>query len=210
MVDWSYSLLDGRERTTFARLGVFAGSFDAAAAQSVVSDEEIDRFDVLDALNELVAKSMVVAEPGPEGSTRYLLLETLRQYALEHLDVEGAGDRFRRRHAQYYAEFIERAAPALNGPEELIWKSRIATEIDDLRSAVTWALDRDDPADAEYSMRIIRATHGRVCEEPRRRNRTVGGTSHRSSEHQELNASELRSGGGGVRRIGSSRFGCCG
>ena len=157
MVDWSYSLLNERERRTFERLGVFAGTFDAGAAQSVASDDAVDRFDVLDALNELVAKSMVVAEPGPEGSTRYSLLETLRQYALERLDAEGISDELRRHHAAYYAEFIERAAPEMYGADELIWRPRIAREFDDLRSAVTWALDRNKPADVEYAMRIIGA-----------------------------------------------------
>jgi predicted ATPase/class 3 adenylate cyclase len=180
MVDWSYSLLGERERATFERLGVFAGSFGATAAQSVVSDEDIDSFDVLDTLDELVAKSMLVAEPGPEGSTRYLLLETLCQYALERLDAAGIGDTLRRRHAQYYAELIERVAPALNGPEELVWRSRIAAEIDDLRSAVTWALDRDEPDDAEYSMRIIGAL---MVESVRNHGAGIGAWAERATTH---------------------------
>ena len=157
MVDWSYSLLNERERRTFERLGVFSGTFDAAAAESVASDDAVDRFDVLDALSELVAKSMVVAEPGPEGSTRYFLLETLRQYALERLDAEGTSDELRRRHAAYYAEFIAQVAPGMYGADELTWRARIAGEFDNLRSAVSWALDRDGSADAEYAMRIIAA-----------------------------------------------------
>jgi predicted ATPase/class 3 adenylate cyclase len=156
-VDWSYSLLDDRDRSVFDRLGVFAGSFDASAAQAVIADDGLDRFDVLDALKELVAKSMIVAEPGPEGGTRYQLLETLRQYALERLDAEVAGDRTRGRHAEYYAHFAETAAPELLGPHELAWRPRVNAEIDDLRAAVIWALDRPEPADAELAMRIVGA-----------------------------------------------------
>ena len=102
-VDWSYSLLTERERTVFDRLGVFTGSFDAAAAQSVAADDEIGRFDVLDALDELVAKSMLGAEATLDGTTRYQLLETLRQYALERLELAGHADAFRRRHAEHFA-----------------------------------------------------------------------------------------------------------
>ena len=154
-VDWSYSLLEDRDRTVFDRLAVFAGSFATPAAQAVVADDDLDRFDVLDALNELVAKSMVVAEPGPEGDTRFQLLETLRQYALERLDAEGVGDRTRRRHAEHYAQFAETASPELLGRHELAWRPRVNAEIDDFRAAVTWALDRDEPDDAELAMRII-------------------------------------------------------
>ena len=180
MVDWSYSLLNERERTTFERLGVFAGTFDASAAQSVASDDAVDPFDVLDALNELVAKSMIVAEPGPEGSTRYFLLETLRQYTLERLDMEGTSDELRRRHAAYYAEFIERVPVSIYGEGELIWRARIAGELDDVRSAVTWALDRDEPADAEYAMRIIGAL---VVESARNYAEGVGTWAERAVSH---------------------------
>ncbi len=67
-------------------------AIDAIAAQSVVADDVIARFDVLDALGELVAKSMLGAEATPDGTTRYQLLETLRQYALERLEQTGDVD----------------------------------------------------------------------------------------------------------------------
>jgi predicted ATPase/class 3 adenylate cyclase len=156
-VDWSYSLLDERDRLVFDCLGVFAGTFDAEAALAVVGSEGLDRFDVLDALNELVAKSMLVAEPGLGGDTRYQLLETLRQYALERLDAQDASDRARRCHAEHYAWFAETAAPHLLGRRELEWRARANVEIDNFRAAVTWALDRADPGDAEIAMRIIGA-----------------------------------------------------
>ena len=57
----------------------------------------------------------------------------------------------------YYAEFVERVAPEIYGADELVWRTRIASDFDNLRSAVTWALDRDESSDAEYAMRIIGA-----------------------------------------------------
>ena len=106
-VDWSYSLLEPSERLVFDRLGVFSGSFDNAAASAVVTGDGIEQWDVLDAMASLVGKSMVNAEKTPEDTTRYSMLETLRQYARERLDESGAADDWRRRHARHYAAFAE-------------------------------------------------------------------------------------------------------
>ena len=156
-VDWSYSLLSPNEQLVFARLGVFAGTFDAAAAEEVAVGEGIGRWDVIDALASLVAKSMVVADAAPDGTTRYSMLETLRAYARERLDESGDPDAWRRRHAAHYAGFAERAGPGLEGPEELVWRDRVRAELDNLRAAVAWALDSNTPADAQPALRIVAA-----------------------------------------------------
>lgn len=156
-VDWSYSLLGERDRRVFDRLSVFAGGFDVAAAHAIVAETGLDRLDVLDTLNELVAKSMVVAEPGIGGETRYSLLETLRQYGLEQLDEQAATDHARRDHAAHFAAVAETAGPELISRNELAWRPKVVAEIDNIRAAVTWALDRDDPDDGELAMRIIAA-----------------------------------------------------
>jgi predicted ATPase/class 3 adenylate cyclase len=153
-VDWSYSMLDERDRTVFDRLGVFAGSFSADAAAAVASGDGIERFDVLDALSDLVAKSLVVTEPTDDGTTRYSLLETLRQYARERLDEAGSSDDRRRRHASYYADFSEQLAPDLFTADEIAARQRIQVDLDNLRAAVSWALDRDDRDDNELGLRI--------------------------------------------------------
>ena len=156
-VDWSYSLLTETERIVFDRLGVFAGSFDAPGAQAVVTGDGIEAWDVLDALSELVAKSMLVAEDTADNTTRYQMLETLAQYARERLDETGTTDDWRRRHADHYAAWAETAGPALEGPDELAWRARETVELDNLRDAVTWALDCDDPDDITLALRIIAA-----------------------------------------------------
>ena len=140
-VDWSYSLLRDVERTVFDRLGTFVGSFDATAAQSVVADDVVGRFDVLDALGELVAKSMLVAEPTPDGTTRYQLLETLRQYALERLEQTGEVDVYRRRHAEHYVTVTAELGRAIYGPDEVRARARLDRETDNLRAAVDWSID---------------------------------------------------------------------
>ena len=156
-VDWSYSLLGERERAVFERLNVFAGSFDAPAAQAVVTGDGVEAWDVLDALTELVAKSMIVAEETPEDTTRYQMLETLGQYARERLDEHGDTDAWRRRHAEHFADWAEDAGPGLVGRDELTWRAREHVELDNLRAAVTWALDRDDPDDIGLALRVIGA-----------------------------------------------------
>src|SRR5262249_7075962 len=87
-IEWSYELLDRDEQSVLDRLSVFAGGFDLAAAQAVVSTEPVDTVDVLDVLARLVSKSLVDAEPR-DGTTRYRLLETVRDYAWEQLQAAG-------------------------------------------------------------------------------------------------------------------------
>ena len=85
-IEWSYSLLDDTERTVFDRLGVFPASFDEAAAVAVCTGEGVERWDVIDALASLVAKSMIGAEQ-LQDITRYQLLETLRHFARDHAPI---------------------------------------------------------------------------------------------------------------------------
>ena len=182
-VDWSYALLDERERLVFDRLGVFAGSFDGAAATGVAAGEGIERFDVLDALTSLVTKSMVIAERGGEATTRYQLLETLRLYARERLDETGVTDDWRRRHAEYYAAFAEQAGVELKGPDEIAWRTRIIEELDNLRAAVTWGLDRDGEADVRLAIRIVGSVSGEAAVH---RASGIGAWAIRSLERAEL------------------------
>jgi predicted ATPase/class 3 adenylate cyclase len=156
-VEWSYALLDERDRVVFDRLGVFAGSFDAAAATAVAGHQELTAWDVRDALDDLAAKSMVVLDESSETGTRFRLLETLRQYALERLDDTGAAEEHRRYHAEHYARFAEAAGPGLEGPEEVTWAQRFDAELDNLRAAVAWALDTTAASEGELGLRIIAA-----------------------------------------------------
>jgi predicted ATPase/class 3 adenylate cyclase len=156
-VDWSYSLLEPNERVVFDRLGVFAGGFDHRAAQVVCSGDGIEVWDVLDALTSLVAKSMVNAEETDDGTMRYQLLETLRQYARERLDDAAETDRWRARHAAHYADVAEETLEGMAGPEEFMWRSRLAADLDNIRAALNWSLDRRDTGDIEYGLRIVAA-----------------------------------------------------
>ena len=100
-VDWSHALLTEPERVLLRRLSVFMGGFDLDAAQSVAGTTDVERYQVLDQLSLLVDKSLVIAE-NAGGRTRYRLLETVRQYALEKLGESGEADDIRGRHRDHY------------------------------------------------------------------------------------------------------------
>ncbi|HEY8217451.1 MAG TPA: BTAD domain-containing putative transcriptional regulator [Acidimicrobiia bacterium] len=154
-VEWSYSLLDRRDQLVFERLAVFSGTFNAAGAAAVCG-EDLEAWDVVDALASLVSKSMVAVEE-TDDTTRYQMLETLRQFAWDRLVERGTAESARRRHAEHYARFAEEAGPGLEGPDELIWRLAIRAELDNLRAAVTWALDGTEPERRELAIRIVAA-----------------------------------------------------
>ena len=110
-VDWSHALLTEPERVLLRRLAVFLGGFDLDAAQAVAGGGDVERYQVLDQLTLLVDKSLVVADDSG-GRTRYRLLETVRQYALEKLGESGEADAVRARHRDHYTAMAARARRA--------------------------------------------------------------------------------------------------
>jgi len=142
-VDWSYDLLDAPEKTLLDRLSVFAGGFSLEAAEAVAAGGVVDHDDVFELVATLVARSLVVADT--EGvDARYRLLETIRQYAQEHLDEADDGDRLRTAHASHYADFAEEAIAGVAGPDGVAWERRIEAEFDNFRTALRWAVDTEN------------------------------------------------------------------
>jgi predicted ATPase/class 3 adenylate cyclase/DNA-binding CsgD family transcriptional regulator len=136
-VDWSHALLTEPERVLFRRLAVFQGGFDLDAAQTVAGGGDVQRYHVLDQLTLLVDKSLVIADDST-GRTRYRLLETVRQYALEKLGESGEADAVRARHRDHYTAM----AAVLDAPAGRDYEQRIEqadTEIDNLRAAFAWS-----------------------------------------------------------------------
>ncbi len=155
VVDWSWDLLDEAERTVLRRLSVFAGGCDLAAAEAVCADPSGDTgdaaaFDVADTLGSLVDKSLVVAAPGPGASgMRYRLLETVGEYAAERL-AEAGGDREEtaRRHLVHYRELARTSDPLLRGRRQREAADRLATEYENLRTALRRAVTTRDADEA--------------------------------------------------------------
>src|SRR5262249_20225635 len=141
-VDWSHALLTETERILFRRLAVFLGGFDLDAAQALAGADGLERYQVLDQLSLLVDKSLVVAE-NTSGATRYRLLETVRQYALEKLGESGEADAVRSHHRDYYTAM----AALLDTPGRADYEQRLEqaeTEVDNLRAALGWSRENSD------------------------------------------------------------------
>jgi hypothetical protein len=100
---------------------------------------------------------MLTADDATAGATRYRLLETMRQYALDRLDERAEADRWRRRHAAHYAASSDEAGRGLHGPDEFSWRARVAADLDNIRAAVTWSLDGVDEGDTEFALQIVSA-----------------------------------------------------
>jgi predicted ATPase len=152
-VDWSYALLDEAERSLFGRLAVFAGGWTLEGAVDVA--EATDEFEVLDVLTRLGDKSLVIAERTASGTTRYSMLETVRQYAQERLDESGAREVARTRHLDYYLALAEEGRPKLQGSEQGAWLSRFDLERENLLSAHAWC--ESAPGGAEKDLRLAYA-----------------------------------------------------
>jgi predicted ATPase/DNA-binding CsgD family transcriptional regulator len=146
-MDWSHELLGQKERVLFRRLSVFAGSFTLEAAESICAGEQLHRDEVLELLSQLVDKSLVVAQER-DGTARYRLLETIRQYGRERLEEAGEAAQVREQHAGYYLAVAEEAEPELKGDRQVKWLERLETEHGDLRVAMAWLLERGEPESA--------------------------------------------------------------
>jgi predicted ATPase/DNA-binding SARP family transcriptional activator/DNA-binding CsgD family transcriptional regulator len=142
-LDWSHDLLSEPEQKLFRRLSVFAGGWTLRAAEVVGSGDGVGRGEVLDFLSALVERSLVVSEPTADGGLRYRLLEPVRQYAEEKLEESRNAESVRRRHTEYFLNLAEEAKPELWGPEDNAWLERLEAEHDNLRTALSWALERE-------------------------------------------------------------------
>lgn len=150
-VDWSYELLEPKEQQLFQRISVFAGGLFLEAAEAVCSGDGIEEDGILDLLEHLVDKSLLIPEEGSEGTARYRLLETLRAYGRERLQHAGRWQAFEARHETFYRALAEQAAPELTGAMQASWLNRLQEEHDNLRQAIETAHEREESS-TELSM----------------------------------------------------------
>ena len=157
-IDWSYELLEPAERRLLARLSVFAGGWTLEAAEAVCNAGVELGVDTLDGLSSLADKSLVrpmttnVAEGVDE--TRFGMLQVIREFAAEKLDAEPNAETIRRRHAEWVLELAESAQPELRRTDLRRWQHRLRREEENLRTALRWALDRQE---AEIGLRTASA-----------------------------------------------------
>jgi predicted ATPase/transcriptional regulator with XRE-family HTH domain len=151
MIAWSYDLLDDGEKRLFRRLAVFVGGFTLQAAETVWNETEDLRpqedDDVLDGVASLMEKSLLhrAEVAGASGAeVHFVMLETIREYALEQLEASGEIEAVRRRHAAYFLDLAETADPHLRSGGRKIWLERLHRDTDNLRAALAWSAAEPD------------------------------------------------------------------
>ena len=151
-VSWSYDLLSAEEQVFFDRLSVFAGGFDLDAALAVCAEGLAGDPEAL--LASLVDKSLLTVQRG--ATTRFLMLETLRQFGEERLVERGESLIVRRRHLDHFLRWIERANAGVTGPDELRWHHAYLAELHNVRNAHGWACTIDD---GDAACRLVHRMH---------------------------------------------------
>ncbi|GAA3797130.1 hypothetical protein GCM10022226_15640 [Sphaerisporangium flaviroseum] len=139
VVEWSWDLLDERERVLARRLAAFAGGSTLDAVETVCSGEGLPREQVLDVLARLVDKSLVICD-----NERYRMLETIRAYAMERLRESGEERPVRLAHARFFTGLAETAEPELRRADQVRWLATLSDEHDNLTAALRWAAGAQD------------------------------------------------------------------
>lgn len=144
-IEWSYELLDNREKSLFRCLSTFAGGFTIESAEFVCAGpvSGCGEFDTLDGLTSLVDKSLLLSSELDDGGVRFRFLEVVREYAAETLAQSGELDAAARRHAEFFTRLGEDAEPHLKAAQSAQWLDILEDEHDNLRSALRWATMHD-------------------------------------------------------------------
>jgi predicted ATPase/class 3 adenylate cyclase len=151
-IQWSYDLLTPDEARLFNRLGVFRGGAPLSMAMQVLGTD--DEMALLEQLGSLVDKS-ILRRADDEDELRVDMLETLREFAVERLEASSELEEYRERHADAYAGWIEKAAANLGGDETGRWLDEIEREHNNLRAALSWAIDHQR---GDIAFRIVPAS----------------------------------------------------
>ncbi len=164
-LDWSYELLDPQQQRLFCRLSVFVGGWTLPAAVAICAEEEPgppavsedDLFAQMEALlDHSLARRAMPDETPPEqhDQPRFYYLETIRDYALERLEARAEREEMQRRHAYHFLDVVQRIEPELSGRDQsrAVWL--LAQEQDNVRAALTWAIERGE---AELALHICGA-----------------------------------------------------
>jgi predicted ATPase/class 3 adenylate cyclase len=152
-IDWSYNLLPAAEQVLFSRLSIFFNGWTLEAAESVCANQVVHSDDVLNLLEQLINKSLVMKEE-MQGETRYRMLETIRQYASEKMVESGEADELRDRQLEFFLQLAREAEPKLYSAEQVACLNGLEVELDNFRGVLEWSLEEGS---AELGMRLAGA-----------------------------------------------------
>jgi predicted ATPase/DNA-binding CsgD family transcriptional regulator len=147
-IAWSHDLLSPGERLLFRRLAIFVGGFSLQAAEAVVNTGGDAEIDVVEEIAALVDQSLLQQQEGAGGASRYAMLETVREFALEQLVASGDEEAVQAAHAAYFLALAERAAPQLHTEHQQEWLERLQAEHANLREVLARSEQRRDAAGA--------------------------------------------------------------
>jgi len=150
-MDWSYDLLDAAEQKLFRRLSVFVGGCNLEGVEAVCDTKGDLDLDLLDGMASMVDKSLVQQAEPAKGESRFAMLETIREYALEKLEASGEEALTKRAHAAYCLVLAEEEAAEQSGTDGSEWLERFASEHDNVRAALEWLTETGD---AEWGLRL--------------------------------------------------------
>jgi predicted ATPase len=153
-IAWSYDLLSAEQQKLFARVAAFTGGCTLDAAETVCNFAGDLPEGVISGVEALVEQSLLRQTEQPDGEPRFLMLETIREYALVQLLARGETNMVFERQAQYCAHFAEEAEEQLTGPKQRLWLERLEQEHDNIRAALRWALDHGE---AGVALRVGRS-----------------------------------------------------
>ena len=186
-VAWSYNHLDDAEKALLERCSVFAGGFDLESACAVAGFDDVDDFAVLDLLDALVRKSLLVADRS-SGRTRFSMLETIRQFAEEQLAAAGAAEEVRAAHARHFAGREADILALWDSPRQRGAYDWFTAELANLRTAFRWAADQRQPRCRRHycDVRGFIWSNGRKF-----RTRCLGRRTHRACPHRQSSAADV-------------------
>lgn len=143
-IAWSYDLLDPLEKALFGRLGFFAGGCTIIAAEKICSGCGATGVELVNVMQSLIDKSLL-RRVEADGEIRFVMLYTIREFALEALEKSGYATEAGRLHANFFAALVKEAEPQLRGPEQAAWLDRLERENDNLRQALQWLQEQASP-----------------------------------------------------------------
>jgi len=150
-IEWSHALLDEGEQVLFALLAVFSGGRTLEAIEAICDAEGDLPVDSFEGISSLLDKSLLRQEEGANGEPRFVMLETVHEFAREKLQESGEAEEIKRVHARYFLTLAEKANPKLKGANQLQWLERLEAEHDNMRAALSSASERDE---AEVALRL--------------------------------------------------------
>jgi predicted ATPase len=145
-IAWSHDLLRRDEQRLYRGLTVFVGGCTVEAVEAVYLSQSGLAIDALEAVGALLDKSLLRQVEGVDGELRLQMLETIREFGQQQLELSGEAGPLRRRHAEYFGAFVEQADSHLRGAGTVQWLDRLEAEHDNLRAALAFSLETGDAA----------------------------------------------------------------